>query len=816
MTSIDLGLPSKISLRIGLFLLSASVLSLELLGMRILSFMLWHHLAYVVLSVAMLGFGASGAWLSSTIRSINPRKMIVWSALLFSITNVLGFALLVHIGLDTFEMGWVKLFKLGLYYFVLFIPYFFAGLAIAAIFRAIPQETTSLYFFNLAGSGVGCQLFMFIITPLGGEMSLVFCSLLGAVAALFWARESTRPLQISAMGIAIALAIAMPFSTHLFPIKPAQTKGLAIFMTHPGAKIEFTEWTPLSRIDVGHAEKAMHPFLRRWIPGDMMRTITIDGDANTWVFDHKEVAEDLKTHPNTVNMELLKANPYALAFLTKKNPETLIVGVGGGNEVAVALSARAKHVTGVEINPAILAQSTRLLAEFFGGLYESGRATPVLSEGRSFVRRTDKKFDIIQMSGVDTWTGLSSGAYVLSENYLYTVEAVKDFLGHLTADGVLSMGRYLMAPPRETLRLVSNAMRALKEMGVEDPAKHMLVLTRGPAIGARLLVKRSPWTKEEIEFYHDLVTKERIDKDIIWYGPHLEGRLIKTPFTCLIDAIGKGPEAEQAFYEGYQYDVTPVYDEKPFFFEYYKWKNIFADMTDGGFGGQVGAKRPIALLILFFLIAQVIVLSALFIFLPLRRLRRRGSPLPERLSVIVGFGGLGLAFMFLEVGFMQKFVLFLGHPIYSISVSLFSILVFSGLGSLTAGRLPWNPTTRLKLSIAAISVIVLIYLFAINPLFDALLGFPLIARQFIAGALIALLAFPMGMPFPLSLAAAGKLSGNAVPWALGINGAMGVLGSVLCIIFAMSFGFAAVMAIAGGIYVLTLPFLVHLARRAEG
>ncbi len=822
-------LPSQGLLGAGLFILSASVLALELLGMRLLSFALWHHLAYMVLSVAMLGFGASGAWLASSLKERNPRKVIIWSAILFSVTNVVGFIILSHIRLDTFEMSSFKLVKLGFYYIVLLVPYFFAGLAIAAIFEAASEKTTSLYCINLGGSGVGCFLFMYLITPLGGPGALFAVSSLGMVSAFLWSFEEKNKIRIVAVCGLVAICALIPFADKLVSFRAADSKSLARHLSLPGAEIEFTEWTPLSRIDVVRAPKAYNAFLGEWRSGDQMRTITIDGDANTWVFNHPVmkraielkkqlgsslaaiVENDEARKENTT--DLLRINEYALAFHIKQNnPEVLIIGAGGGNEVAVSLVAGAKHVTGVELNPAIMSQSTDHLKEFFGGLYESDHATPVISEGRNFVRRTDKHFDIIQMSGVDTWSGLSSGAYVLSENYLYTVEAIKDYLSRLKPDGLLSVGRFRLEPPRESLRNLTNALRALKEMGVEKPHRHVAVISYGPPNMARLLVKKSQFTRQEVEFYLKLVAESKARESRVWYVPYLFTHFERSPFIEVIDAFMRGPEVEQSFYDKYPYDVSPVYDDKPFFFEYYKWKNFLVDRELSGHGGQVGANRPVGLTILSYLLLQVFVLCLVFIFVPLLRLRHRGVLLPHKWKVAGGFGALGLAFMFVEVGLMQKLSLCLGHPIYSISVSLVAVLFGSGLGSLVAGRLPMAEEKRVALALISTIAIIIVYIFTLEPLSNAVLALPMVTGRVIVGLLVGVLAFPMGMPFPLSLKKAGSLGPAVVPWAWGINGGASVLGSILCIVVAMAFGFKIVLALAALLYLIALPTLFALMK----
>jgi hypothetical protein len=796
----------------GIFVLSAAVIFLELLSMRLLSFMLWHHLAYMVLSVAMLGFGASGAWLSASRVRRDPMTLVTWSASLFALTCLLGFAVLTRIRLDTFELGAMKLAKLGVYYAVLLVPYFFAGSCLAVIFRAWPRRATTLYAVNLVGSGLGCWAFLYGLPLVGGPGAVIEVALAGVLAAGLW--QMTRSVRRGALlaGAFVLLHVLHLAGGQILPFHPAPSKSLARYLDLPGAVIEHTSWTPLARIDVVSAPRAPHPFMGEWVSKRDMRTITIDGDANTWLFRHPALDEV----DTSETVRHLAPNSYTLAFLMRPSPdEVLVIGPGGGNEVAMALAADASHVTGVELNAAILVQSVERYADMFGHLYQSERATAVVAEGRSWIRRADERYDVIQMSGVDTWSGLSSGAYVLSENYLYTVEAARDMLERLEPRGILSLGRFRLSPPRESLRLFANVLRAMRELGWEEPEEHVVVASVGHLDQARILVGRSAFDARQVRRLRELVGRADPDRSLIWYAPGMGDELAHNPFVALARAVAAGPEAERRFYEAYRYDVTPVYDDRPFFFEYYKWSHYLDDMVGGGRGGQIGASKPIGLSILLFLVVQVTVLCVVFIFAPLVRLRKDGRSFSHKPLVVGGFGALGLGFMFVEVGLMQKLVLFLGHPSTSISVSLFAVLVGSGLGSFTAGAIPWTVERRLAVSVCAVAALSVISALALGPLTSSLLGLPAWARQVIAAGLVMVLAFPMGMPFPLSLSRTGALGPAAVPWAWGINGGASVLGSILCIVMAMALGFRAVLLFAGLLYLAALPCLLGLSRRAS-
>ena len=477
---------------LGLFLLTASVLSLELLQMRILSFMLWHHLAFMVISVVLLGLGAGGALLAVRTDQILARWdwWLAGSAGAAGVTTLAAFVLLSRLELDTFQLTKSQYVTLAAYYAILVVPYFFAGLALAILFTRGIQQIGRLYFIDLLGSAVGAYLFYLLIQPLGAPKALVLMSAGLALAGLcFSLGSSSSRLRIASAGLVILLALAIPWSDQLILARAAGSKALANALeTKKGARVVFTRWTPISRIDVLEADESTHPFLAS-VPGDQIKMLAADGDAQTYMFRHKDVRQGVaRPSPSALSN-------YHAALLLKQGtdelgPEMLVIGPGGGNEIYRAYEMGASKVTGVELNRAMLDMTRSRYADFAGNLYESPKAEAVVGEGRSYIRRSDKTFDIIQMSGVDTWAGLSSGAYVLSENYLYTVEAFTDYLNHLKPDGVVAVSRFRLEPARESLRLISLAYRALEGLQVTEPGDHIMLLTFHPQLAMILVLNQ--------------------------------------------------------------------------------------------------------------------------------------------------------------------------------------------------------------------------------------------------------------------------------------------------------------------------------------
>ena len=387
----------------------------------------------------------------------------------------------------------------------------------------------------------------------------------------------------------------------------------------------------------------------------------------------------------------------------------------------------------------------------------------------------------------------------MAENYLYTVESFSDFLNHLKPDGILSVGRFRLEPPRESLRLISLAYEALENIGLARPEEHILVISFSSPFFARILVKRSPFEGEEIDRLADSIGRAG---GTIYAAPAVR---LDNPYSELVAAYSAGED--QRFFDEYQYNVTPVYDDRPFFFEYYKWSRLWRDLTNSGSGGQIGANRPVALTVLGSLLVAVIVLSLALILLPLALFRRRKLSVSGWPNVIGYFVAVGLAFMFVEISMMQRLVLLLGHPGLTIPVVLAALLVSAGIGSYLSSRMSLPDRVKLGLPLVGIPVVLLFLLLILPPVIDALLGAPFSVRVLASVGIVALPGIFMGMPFPLGLAVVSRLSQAVIPWAWGINGVASVLGTILVIVVAMSLGFTWAIGVAAGLYLAALLLL---------
>ncbi len=791
----------------GLFFLSAAMLHIQMVQMRIFSLALWHHLAYLVITITMLGIGMSGTFLSIFPRTIRhrPALLLSGSSVLFGATTFIAFLITSNSRLDTFRLltpsgiRFTELFLLFGYYGAFILPFFCAGIAATSIFSLWPRNAQTLYFTNLTGSAAGVGLFTLSMTPLGAERSLILgCILAGVAGLLFALKFDLIRVSFCALCVIGVLACIAWISPQMIEPVPAPSKAYGMYLDHlPDFKRLYSKWNTISRIDVIASNRKLLDWLDpdRTYPPHM--AITLDGDATTWMWHFGKPPQEVCS---------IRDDLYSAAYHTKREPEVLIVGLGGGNDIRTALHYNATRVLGIELNPLIVEILTREFPDFVDEIPTHPGVEIVSGEGRSTIHRLKDRFDVIQMSGVDTWSGLASGAYVLSENYLYTVEAFHDYFDHLKPDGVLAINRWYFDPPREMLRMVTVAAQAMTERGVERPWEHIIVLAEQHFCST--LFKNSPWTPKEIAVYNRY---DRLhDRFELKYVP---GSAIDNPFANYLSALRSGNG--QQYIDDYGYDIRPVRDDNPFFFDYYKWRHLPWQVFASGTGGQIGANWPIAMTLLLAMLIQSVVLSAVFIIAPLVHHHRAGLDTSQAIRAILFFSCLGLAYMFVEIVWMQRFVLYLGHPSHSIAVILPTLLLFSGIGSRIASWwMPENAEEKLGGVLIGTALLLIALSFFIPGALDWTMSRTYFERVLLTVLMISPVAILMGMPFATGLRLFAGIHESIVPWAWGANACMSVLGSIVSVIIAMSLGFRMVFYLGAALY-LAASVLVLLYRARE-
>ncbi len=756
----------------GLFLISAAILALQVLHMRILSVQMWYHHAYIVVTMAMLGFAVSGtvATLWPTSKEEAPRR-IAWCSTLFGVTAVVG-----HVLITTIAYGETTISG----FLILLSPYFFGGMVVTLVLSTT-DRVSFRYFVNLLGSALGGWLFIVLIQSLGGERLLVFCAAIGPLSALFFLRGARAP-KTAGVALASLAGCAVLFATQpgFLDIIIAPDKR-----QHLDGEIVEQRWTPLARLDlVAHPPKypAVEPDRYQIVQDGAAGTVM--PSAETWkpfaAFDSHAVAYV----PAVRRLEE-----------TGRAPKVAIIGLGGGMDVRYAVEIGASRVLGLEINQEMIDITGRDYAEFNGGVYQLPGVEIVLGEGRSTLQRLGEKFDVISLAGADTYTAGAYGAFVLSESYLYTAEALDVYLDALEPGGTVGILRFYDIPPRETLRLFGMALEQLRKRGVEEPWRNVAVVRKFWMSGT--VIANEPLEAADLALYA-AADNPAGDLSEALYVPGLE----KTnPFTELAQAFRDGTEDE--FYAGYPVDVRGVTDDSPFYFNFHHVWDM-AVIEDSAFAKEFNATLPIAPSILRNLLLQIGALVAVLVIAPLFLLRRSGLACENAGRHLAFFLAIGAGFMFLEISTVQKLILFLGHPTYSLTVVLFSFLFFAGLGSLASSRLIRDEVKGLRTLALVLPGLIILFALGLNLLLPGLLHLPLPARVCVAIALLAPVNFVMGMPFPVGLTRLKRLQPKLVPWAIGANGGASVIGSVLAVILAMEVGFRAVAVAALLVYIVGL------------
>ncbi|HTY44870.1 MAG TPA: hypothetical protein VMD52_02630 [Patescibacteria group bacterium] len=771
---------------IGIFLISLATLVIEISLTRICSVIMWYHFAFMVVSIALLGFAASGAFLTVAprIRSGDIRKTPALLALFFSAATLIGLLAVNRLSLDPFQIldSPAHIIKLFIFYILFTVPFFFAGLCMVFLFFRMPDKAGSIYFANMLGSGFGCFAAVFLIPVFSNAGAIIAAVFLVLAAAFFFNAHASGRLTVAAALMALLSLLLLANAKSLFTFKIATSKGLALRLQNEPARQRFTSWNAFSQIDVlAPGEFYYAPGLSRLYNPELVppqMSIYIDADALTPITAFDGTASGI---------EFLKFIPSSVAYSLRKGSDVCIIGTGGGYDVLTALSVgQARQVAAVEMNPDIVALVKNYFRDFAGHIYSLPQVKVHTAEGRSFIHNSTARYDIIQLSLVDTWAAASTGAYSLAENYLYTTEAFVDYINHLKQNGILTLTRWVLAPPKETLRLAGLALSSLERLGVSRPENN-IVMIESEGVGV-LLVKREAFEEAEVRQIRRISEAAGFT---VMYAPGVFGQNIFYSFFHAAD--------RSAFCREYPFNITPSSDDKPFFFHYYSWKNS----NPLAFWRLFSIDRNnISYLILLAAFLQAAVLSALFVLGPLYWARRRHDKAVFRPGPLVYFACLGVAFMFVEVSLIQKFILFLGQPVYSLSVVLFSLLFFAGFGSLLSNRIRRQRLKALGAVIAVLALLVAGYPFILSRLPYLFIGMALGWRFFVCVLLLAPLGLLMGFPFPMGLRAASAADAQLVPWAWGVNGCFSVIGSILSVMLAMSFGFSLVLCSAAFLYLL--------------
>jgi len=732
--------------RLSVFLITLSGLVLEVGLTRIYSASVWYHFAFVAISVALLGWGLGGFTVHLLKRkfalSMNAAAIVT---ALYAVSIPLCLSLLAHF---PFEME-----RLPLYFLAPLVPFFLAGMVLSIVFDLHRAEASSLYFADLLGAAIGAVVVTLLLHWLGGETALLTGSIAAAVAAVCLATaesDERRGLRFTAVTAILAVIITIvaaicAVKLGVLRVTPGTTKAMRRQMdANPDAHITQTGWNAYSRID--SVEGIDHNELAR---------LFIDSDAWTGIREWDGQLEHAKD---------LKDSYRALPFRLVPNAETLIIGPGGGPDVVAALASGAHKVTAVEMNPLML-KFVRHYGPRAANLYDRADVETIQSEGRNFISRTDRKFDVILLGFVDSWASVASGGLSLSENYLYTAEAFRDYYNHLTENGMLVILRWDSDVPR----LVSNAVANL---GADGAAKRIVTLIEkqnapNPNQPPQMLymLRKRPFTEAEIA---DIKGTWSAAEPIIMPGG---------PAPALIADVLAGKLTLDQYERQSTRFVGAVRDDSPFYF---------------------AIERPfrmptaIASSLLKWLLLPSVALLLVFALFG----RPRNAAVAPYATSVVYFTALGFGFIAIELALLQNLILLVGHPIFTLSVLLFTLLAMGGIGSAISKLVP------MWLACVVVAVIGAVEALALPRLVPMLLWLPLWARIVCAMVLIAPLGLVMGMPFPGGLRRTGNGSLPEPPFYWGLNGIMSVIGSIATVFVALMSGFQMAMLMGCVCYLL--------------
>ncbi len=786
----------------GIALISSATLMLELALTRVFSVQQFYHFAFMALSLALLGAGASGSLLTVWGRSrIAPPALCV----LYGVSTIGAYLVINNLPFDSYRIAYEgrQVIFLAVYFLAAALPFLFAGLLVGAEL-ARGAGSHRAYGANLIGAALGSAASLPAMATFGGEGAVILAAIVGAASAPLFAHPMPArrgPIAALTLGLVVAGSAALATRPAWLQLMSSPYKTLPILVQAYDAQHVVSRWSASSRVDVVesstvHVMPGLSLNATERLP--TQAALLVDGDGLMPITGLNPDVEAAKA--------LADSMPVGIAFRLRPGGRALVLEAGTGLDVLLAVAAGSESVTVVEENRLIIETLRDDFAAFTHGLYDDPRVSVEPMAGRVFVRQPRaERFDLIIVSLADPHRPVTSGAFSLTENYVYTTDAVRDYLTVLEDDGLLVMSRWLQTPPSESVRTVATVIATLRSLGW-PPEEHLLAFRTLRTM--TILVSRQPLKDAEIESARRFLEERGYDA-VAFRGARPEelNRFNRLPEPVYAELVGRLLIDLEGTVAGYRFDIRPPTDDRPFFYHFFRWRQTPEIMATLGltwqpFGGS-GYFVLVALLIL------VVLASAVLIIGPLlwRQRGSRPSPLPAsgqplprawRLRVFGYFAALGLAFLLVEVPLSQRFILLLDEPVIALAAVLATVLLFSGLGSLTVRR--W----RLARALAVLVAVSAAYPLLLEPVSALALSLPAPARVLTTVLAMAPLGYLMGLPFAGGLAVLERLDPGLIPWAWAINGSVSVVSAVLAVLIALSWGFSAVLWLGAGAYGLAL------------
>jgi len=787
-----------------IFVISLALLMLEITIARILSVALFSHYAFVAISLAMFGLGLSALvvyLLPGHFTAARVDQQLAAYAARCGLAAALCVVLFLRIQVAQ-QLSIKGGLSLSLAYGMLALPFFLGGVCVSLLMTHFSARIARVYWADLVGASLGCLAVVVAMQIMPAPHVAVLVGLVASVAAcvLGFTTSPRRVVEPVLAVIAVGAVMVLGQTTGLLNMRYVKH-----WNTYYSA---YEAWNAFSRVSAFNTPRTAAQMLplkepearyrHAWFPPSMI--LDIDGAAWTPMMNFDGELS---------SVQFLRESVLYVAHALKPGSDVLIIGTGGGRDILAAKAYDQPRVLGIEINPLMRHVVQEKYGGYSGRPYTLPGVEVVIDEARSRLSTLDRRFGVIQLSLIDTFSLNAAGGFVFSENYLYTTEAMQEYFEHLTDDGILTVTRYLSAEyPLEVLKIVAMMRAAWEAMGVENPSAHIAVLSQG-GNSATMLAKRSPLTDA------DLATLDAAARDnnmSVLYAPgradgavpDIRAILTATDFRAQLDA--------------HQFLIAPPTDDQPFFFHFLRGRLAAEDVPGPDKDPfQFLRQWHEAELLLYMLIAVVTTLAVVFFLVPLLLLAvRPGGSVPATTAVplLLYFACLGYGFMMIEVPLLQRFVLFLGYPVYALAVVLFALLLFSGTGSLLSMR--FAPTARRSLVVilAAILGLAAVYLYAVPVVIGALLGESIVIRITTTVLLLAPIGLLLGMAYPLGITVLREYSEGLVPWAWGLNGALSVVASVLAIFLGSRYGFTTAFLTGVAAYALALTLMLVVPRTA--
>jgi len=772
------------------FFTSFSILSYQIAFTQVFAYMQWHNLSALVITMALLGFGAGGSVVSILHKRIEKEYALCFfgTTLLFPVFLGAGFIISSRLVFNPYEIGFApeQVIFFFLYFFLMGLPFFLGGVIICIAF--LRYSISKTYFANLAGSGAGALVVVggaYILHPYNMIAGIIMLATIPAMIISFHGKRKVVGLT----GAMVVFNLAVLITVFSFPQfkKVSQYKSISGALNLPKADIVHEAYSPLAVVQVVQAKglrstaglSLASPFQ---VP--VQKGIFLNADSMSPITPFRGDPDDIRY------LEYLTSYlPFYIMDENRRN-RVLILGSGGGESILKSVLSKYKKIDAVEINPRVIFLMKNQFADFSGNIYNQANVQVFNHDARSFIKETNERYDLIDLSMIDGYNAAASGVYALNESYLYTIESIREYFRHLSDTGILAISRWVVTPARDNLKIFNMVITALRQEGIKDVEKHLIairslqtvtLLVSKMRVPPRMVDRARTFARERL---FDLVHIPGIRKTEV-------NQFIKLETPVYYHALQQLFSSEaQFFIDGYDFDISAATDNRPYFYNFFKPGVIRYILTYGP------AQIPITewgYLILLIILVPVLAVSFIFILLPLLISHKRAKGI--RGIVFFYFSFIAVGYFFIEMPLIQKMILFLGHPSYSIAVIIAGLLVFTGIGSLFSDRL-FSTDKRILISTVFICLITLFYLWFIDDLFSLFMIFPVGVKVFIVLFMMAPLGFFMGVPFPQGLTAIRKIEKEAISWAWGVNGFFSVISILLATVFAVTMGFRAVFVIA--------------------